>query len=130
MHTCWNNVLFCFLLVLFVFKIDHDVIEAEIPIFAVWSLRVDLNHIDVLAPTREELRDVEREGRLVSWSEEERRQGIVCSDLLVDDTIGVDEDCGVSRRVVHGFAVEADEIEKGRYVGRGSGARFKHDPRP
>ena len=54
----------------------------------------------------------------------------MCSDLLVNDTVGVDEDCSVLRRVVHGFAVEADEIEKGRYVGGGGGAWFKHDPRP
>jgi hypothetical protein len=113
-------------------KLHHDVVDAEIPVRPVGRLRVDLNHVDVLAPRREVLRDVERERGLVAFAQVGRREGVVGADLLVDDAVGVDEDGRVLRRVVHGFAVEADEVEEGREVVGGGfrGRGGQGDARP
>lgn len=41
--------------------------------------------------------------------------------MVGQDAVGVNDDSRVLRRVVHGFAAEADKVEEGGQVVRGGG---------
>ena len=54
----------------------------------------------------------------------------MCSDFFVHYAVGIDEDCRVLWGVVHGLSVEADKVEEGGEVGRGSGSGLEDYARP
>jgi len=54
----------------------------------------------------------------------------VCQDFSVNDTICINEDCGVLWGVIHGFPVETNEVEERGYVGGGGRFRLEDHARP